>query len=326
MRRRVIPGTHLEPSVIALGTVSFGSTMAAGDAFRMLDLFLELGGTFIDTAHIYADWATSERSMSEKTIGAWLAQTGARDHIVLATKGAHTDRETKQKRVRPDEIRTDLAESLEYLQTDHIDLYWLHRDDPEVPVRELIDCLEDLRLSGAIGSYGCSNWSPARIQEAALYAASRNVQGFVANQLMWSLATPNPGSVSDPTLVSMDRSGYAYHKESGLAAVAYSSQAKGFFSGKYAPDKTDEGEGRRQGVIRQYYNPANFARLEQARAIGDRLGCSANEVALAYLIHQPFPTFPIVGPRSLEQLRASCAGAEVSLTPADLAALEGASS
>mgnify|MGYP001095261446 CR=1 FL=1 len=321
MRYRRLPGTELDPSVIVLGTASFGTAIAADDSWRLLDAFLECGGNFVDTAHIYGDWASSERSMSEKTIGAWLERTGMRGRVVLATKGAHLNLQTRVPRMRPEEVRSDLRESLEYLRTDVIDLYWLHRDDPAVPVGEILDVLEEERRAGTIRHYGCSNWGPQRILEAAAYAASRGQEGFVANQLMWSLALPNPEGITDKTLWWMDAPTYAYHRRTGLAAVAYSSQAKGFFSGKYGPGLTDAADGRRAGVIRQYYSPENFERLAAAQAIAARRGCSANDVALAYLIHQPFATYAIVGPRSVEQLRDSCRAADVTLTEEEVRAL-----
>ena len=139
---------------------------------------------------------------------------------------------------------------------------------------------------------------------------------------MWSLADPNPEAITDRTLCWMDEPTYAYHRESGLAAVAYSSQAKGFFSGKYVPGATEATDGRRRGVIDQYYSPANFARLQAAQEIGARLGASANEVALVYLIHQPFAAYAIVGPRTVDQLKASCKAADLSLSAEDMARLD----
>ena len=322
MRYRQIPGTELNPSVIVLGTASFGSSISREDSWRMLDAFAEAGGTFIDTAHNYADWASSERSVSEKTIGEWLVRTNARSRMVVATKGASLDLRTRAPRVNPEAIRTDLTESLEFLRVDTIDLYWLHRDDPSVPVDEILDALDEHRRAGRIRHYGCSNWRPERIRAAAAYASARGLEGFVANQLMWSLAAPNPEAITDRTLCWMDAPTYAYHRESGLAAVAFSSQAKGFFSGKYAPGATEAAESRRRAVIDQYYSPANFARLQAAQEIGARLGASANQVALAYLIHQPFPTYAIVGPRTVAQLADSCKAADLSLSAEDMARLD----
>src|ERR1700761_646598 len=128
-----LPGTDLTVSSICLGTGGFGTSIKQDDAFHMLDTFVELGGSFIDTAHVYGDWEKDvPRSVSERIIGAWMRDRGVRDQIVLATKGAHwhLDKPDVPRLSRRD-IDEDLAGSLEALQTDRIDLYWLHRDDPQ---------------------------------------------------------------------------------------------------------------------------------------------------------------------------------------------------
>lgn len=324
MRRKRLPNTHLEPSVICLGTANFGAQIDERQAFALLDRYFELGGNFIDTAHCYADWAAPERASSERIIGRWLAARRVRDQIVLATKGAHPIiGGDGGARVTPEAIALDIDESLQALRVERVDLYWLHRDDPTKPVGPILEALEAARRAGRIGYYACSNWSPGRIAEAERHARAHGLHGFVANQLLWSLAALRPGAMGDPTMLGMDDETYAYHLATGLAAVPYSSQANGFFAGAYGPDIPHPTPPAAAGVVRRYYSETNFTRLERARALAARAGRNAGDVALAYLTSQPFATFPIVGCRTREQLDASCAAADWELTDAEREALTG---
>ncbi len=154
-----IPNTTLAPSVLCFGTTMIGSTVDKAGSFQLLDAFVEAGGTFVDTAKVYADWLPGERSISEKTIGEWLRRSGKRSQVVLATKGAHPDLSAMQTgRLSRAEIIADLDASLRHLQTDVIDLYWLHRDDAEQPVADILATLESQVRAGKIRYYGCSNW------------------------------------------------------------------------------------------------------------------------------------------------------------------------
>jgi aryl-alcohol dehydrogenase-like predicted oxidoreductase len=322
MRYQKIPGTPFSPSVVCLGTGRFGTDLPEADAFRLLDAFIQDGGTFVDTAHVYGDWASDVRGMSERTIGAWLASSGARDRIVLATKGGHPDLALMQvPRMAPEEVRQDLAESLDYLRTDVIDLYWLHRDDPRRPVHEIVDMMDEHVREGTIRALGCSNWRVDRIREANEYATQRGKAPFVANQLWWSLAEPVPDAFPDPTQVHMDDDSYRLHTETGMAAVAYSSQANGFFSGAYGPGKEPDRPSS-PAVRRLYYTPANFHRLERAADVAARLGVSTNQVALAYLLSEAFPAFAVVGPRTPAQLADSMAAGDLQLSVEDRRGLQ----
>ncbi|MEP7294163.1 MAG: aldo/keto reductase, partial [Chloroflexota bacterium] len=231
MRRVQIPATDLSVSPICLGTSGFGASIPEPQAFELLDAFVAQGGNFIDTALIYSDWLPVPKSITEKTLGTWLRQRGSRAQLVIATKGAHPELATMHiPRLSPAEIISDLNKSLANLQIDTIDLYWLHRDDPQIPVSEIIDSLHQQVEAGKIRCFGCSNWQVDRIAEAQEYAARRGFQGFVANQPMWSLAEPNLDALPDKTLVALDSEGNAFHRRTKLAAVPYTSQAHGFFT------------------------------------------------------------------------------------------------
>lgn len=172
---------------------------------------------------------------------------------------------------------------------DFIDLYWLHRDDVERPVEEIVDALNALRRRGLIGALGASNWSPARLAAANDYARRSGQAGFVADQPQWSLA--RQFTVDDATLVQMDRELYAFHARTGMPVVPYSSQAKGFYS-KLAQG----GEAALSaGVRAAYAHDANLRKLPALLDMARAHGTTPGAVALSYLTSQPFPVFPIVG-------------------------------
>jgi aryl-alcohol dehydrogenase-like predicted oxidoreductase len=312
MRYSDIPGTSLKPSAICLGTGGFGSSTPEEDSFRLLDLFAENGGNFLDTAHIYAAWLANGVGASERTIGKWVKSRGNRSKIVVGTKGGHPDLKTMQiSRLKPADIRQDLKESLERLQFDSVELYWLHRDDPAIQVGEILGVLNELQSEGKIGAFGCSNWSVGRIQQSHAWAQKNGKRSFCASQIAWSLAL-----ATDPPegagMVYMDDQTERFHRETRLPQIAYSSQANGLFA-KPIPEG---------GAFRGGYNHAiNIKRWHKTQEIAKRHGCSPNQVAVAWLLAQPFPVFPIVGAHKPEQVRDSCGAVKVTLTADEVHAL-----
>ena len=282
MRHLTLPPNNLTVSVLCLGTDRFGTVIDEAQAFRLLDGFVAAGGNFVDTAHVYADWVPgAPKSASEKTIGRWLKARNNRQEIVIATKGGHPDPANLDlPRLSSAELLRDLQESLACLQTDYVDLYWLHRDDPSIPAGELIEFLHEQVAAGKIRCFGCSNWRAGRIREAIDYAAAHGLQGFVANQPEWSLAVPNPSARTDPLLVQFDEAGFDLHRQTGLAVIPYSAQAKGFFS-----KLEEQGAGGLPEEHREAYdNGTNRRRFERARRLASRYAVSINQVALAYLL------------------------------------------
>jgi aryl-alcohol dehydrogenase-like predicted oxidoreductase len=145
------------------------------------------------------------------------------------------------------------------------------------------------------------------------------MQSFAANQPMWSFAAPNMKAHPDKTLVAMEAEGLAFHRETGMAAIPYSAQAKGFFS-KLETVALDQLPNSTREI---YYSPENVTRFERARELARKYGVPINDVALAYLMSQPFTTIPIVGSKNLEQLRSSVQAVDLTLSPDDIAYLEG---
>ncbi len=285
---------RLEPleqplSRLALGTLGFSLKTRDRD-YALFDAWLEAGGTVIDTAHVYED------GDAERVLGRWLAdRPGARERIVLVTKGAHPDGD--RRRVTPADIAADLRDSMESLGGP-VDLYLLHRDDPAVEVGEIVDALDAHRRAGAIRAFGVSNWTLPRIDEANAYAAERGVAGIACNSPHLSLAVQNEPPWAG-CLSAADAESRAWHGRTGMPLLAWSAQAAGFFAG--AP-------------TRVYDNAPNRERRERAARLGRERGASANAVALAWVLAQPFPTVAVVGPHSVEHLNASLEALEVELS------------
>ena len=315
----VLPGTDLRLSRICLGTIGFGTSISRDEASGLMDAFRDAGGNFLDTAHVYADWQSQIPGMSERTIGEWISSRGCRDQVVVATKGGHPILGTTSPRLSKEQLFDDVKESLRRLQVEQIDLYWLHRDDESVPVDQILDTLEEIRCEGLIRWYAASNWSTARLKEAAVCAKRRRIPGMVASQIRWSLAKFNPERVADRTMVEMDTPSYQFYRETGMPVAAYGPQAGGFFGGNYWRDRPESGQAE---VRRSYDLEINWGRLERARELGSKLKCSANQIALAYLVSQPFVTMPIVGCRRLDQIADSCDAAELVLSPEQMNYLE----
>lgn len=309
MRKIALAKTGLQVSPLALGSGGFGKTIPKSLAFEMMDAFRAAGGNLIDTAHVYANWLPGERSSSEKCIGAYLRARSLGDDVIVATKGAHPD-DGVPHRVRRGDILRDLEESREYLGLGKLPIYFLHRDDPSVPIGEILDTLNDAAAQGKIGVFGASNWSLARIREAADYAHRTGQRAFALIEPMFSYATVNAANLSDQTLVPYDREQAAYAREQGLGVMAYTSQARGFYT-KLAALGVD---GLPEGLSKDYVNPVNLARMDRLRRVAAELGAPVGQVALAWMMAQPVCTVPIVGPRSLGQLTDSLGAAELTLT------------
>jgi aryl-alcohol dehydrogenase-like predicted oxidoreductase len=310
-----IPQTNLQPYRICFGTVPLGSTLDDAASFALLDAYMEAGGNFIDTAKVYADWLPNEGSTSEKCIGRWMKARNNRSRTILATKGAHPELNSMHiGRMSPDEIRSDLEASLRHLQTDVIDLYWLHRDDTRRPLEETIDVLNEQVSAGKIRYFGCSNWHVRRIQAANDYAARSGQQGFVANQPLWNLAHIDPTAIADQTMVVMDDSQYDFHLQSGLSMIPYTSQANGVFN------KMAEGRFQALGEMQQkmYASSENQALFERIQVLSERTGLTITQIVLGYLLSQPFTTIPIIGSHTLEQLQDSLSAAQVLLDEGEI--------
>ena len=283
-------------SVIGLGSTDFGGRCPEEEAWAFMDAYMELGGNFLDTAHVYGDFVTPKNGESERVIGRWMAQRHNREKIFLSTKGAHPPiRDMAKSRLDRASICQDMAESLEALGTDHVDIYWLHRDDICRPVGEIVETLQELVENGYTRMTGVSNWTSARILEADAYAREHGLNRIIANQLQFSLA--KPASFGDPTLCRMDGKAFRMHRETGMVCCCFTAQAHGFFT------KLDENS-LPDRLRDAYMTPENLAVYERMRELRAHTGLSMTALSLAFLTSQPFPTFALAGASRMEHVLA----------------------
>jgi aryl-alcohol dehydrogenase-like predicted oxidoreductase len=302
-----IDGLNLPVSKLVLGTLVC-TTDDLDNTFALLDAWVEAGGNCIDTAYIYAG------GKSERAIGEWLTQRGNRDKILLLDKGGHPIGNSGP-RINPHAITADMSESLERLQTDYADIYLLHRDDPNVPIGTLVECMNEHWRDGRVRIFGGSNWTTARLDAANEYAARYGLRGFSASSEQMCLA-----EVKEPMwggCLTVDETDRQWHIDRQFPLFPWSSQANGFFTGRFTPDNAENAD-----MVRVYYNDRNWERLRRAQELGDSKGCSANNIALAWVMHQPFPIFPVIGPRNVEELRSSLRAVDITLSEDEMAYLD----
>lgn len=293
MRKVSLPGIEREVSRMCLGTVNFGVTLDQDGVCHRLEDFFSMGGNFIDTAHVYSNWLPGTTSRSEKMLGKAL-KAYDRSRWIISTKGAHFDFACPDiSRVTPENIVKDLTESLDHLETDYVDLYFLHRDNPKVPVSELVDCLDEQVRNGWIRAIGCSNWTLPRVKEAVAYSMQNRKARFTVNQLMWSMAAINRSGIPSD-YVLMDDETMRFSEESRMGIMAYTSLAKGYFTKRWRQDKLNK------DLLSTYQNEENDRIFEKIRTFG-----SAPEVtrySLRFFEKAPVPAVPIVTCNTREQL------------------------
>lgn len=302
-----IAGTELDVSAFCYGMGGFGTAVKGDEAYRLYDTFRQAGGNFFDTAHCYAAWIEGGQGASERCLGECVRRGGDEGRVVIATKGGHPAFLPGYPRpdgyLAPEVIASDIGDSIERLGARRIDLYILHRDDTRLPVGEIIPALNAEIARGRIRHLGASNWSVARLAEANRYAAAHGLRGFVISEPQWSLAHPNAQPpTSDPAIRYLMDADVAWHAASKLPVMAYSSTACGYFA-----------TGGRAGAA-AFDNPASRARLARAQELAHRLGCSVNQVALAWMMHRDFPAVPILGTTKMEHLQDALGAAGVELS------------
>ncbi|WP_136617164.1 MULTISPECIES: aldo/keto reductase [Mesorhizobium] len=303
--KRTIPGLSKPASVVALGFEDF-RTFSSGSI--LLDAFFEAGGNLFDTGYVYGAGYT------EKLLGEWLKNRGVRAQSVVIAKGAHSPL------CYPDVIGKQLDQSLDRLQTDHVDVYFMHRDNPDVPVGEFVDAMDREVKAGRIrGPFGGSNWTMERMDQAIAYAERTGKQRPGALSNNFSLA-----EMLEPIwagcITSSTDAWKAWLTARQMPNFAWSSQGRGFFTDRAGRDKRDNEE-----LVRVWYSERNFGRRDRAIELAARLGKSPIHVALAYVLDQPFPSIPLIGPRTLDELDDSLRALDITLSRADLEWLDGGS-
>lgn len=312
----------IEMSKIVKGADHFGTTISEDNAFAILDRYFELGGNTIDTARLYGQSDPINHSgpaLSEGVVGRWLLSRGMRKSTVLVTKGAHPDlNNITVSRLCKQVVDQELEISLSELKADYVDIYFLHRDNPEVPVGEIMDFLHEHVKAGEIRALGASNWSVRRINEANEWALSHGKTPFSISQIHWGLAYSLPESWGDATLKVMTPTEYEGYLKNKIPVMAFGSQGSGYYTKKLAglPLKDD--------VALRYENPTNLARIPVVKRLVDEIGCSPAAVCMAFLTSNPVQGAAIIGSSSIAQLEDSMSCCDLTLTPAQIDALTNA--
>ncbi|MFM9449109.1 aldo/keto reductase [Streptomyces acidiscabies] len=310
---RPLGSSDLEVFPLSLGGNVFGWTADEAASFAVLDAYAAAGGNFVDTADSYSAWVDGNSGgESEAIIGKWVASRGNRDDVVIATK---VSQHPEFKGLSGDNIKAAADASLKRLGTDHIDLYYTHFDQPDVPVEEIIGALDELVQAGKVRHIAASNISADRLRESLDFSDREGLARYVAIQPHYNLVSRDTYEGPLQDVVS----------QAGLAAVPYFALASGFLTGKYRPGAVVEGARAAGGAGKHLESERGVKVLAALDEVAAARGAEVATVALAWLAAQPTVAAPIASARVVEQLPALLAVADLELTEAEVARLTEAS-
>ena len=283
-----IPETDLVVHELCLGTNVFGWSADEAESHAVLDAYRSHGGNFVDTADMYSAWKEGNvGGESETIIGNWMAKNGNRNEMVVATKVAKLP---TRPGLHPDNIIAACNDSLKRLQSDHIDIYYAHHDDPTIPLEDVLGAFAQLIAEGKVRYIAASQYTGARLQEALDISAKHNLPSYIALQDQYNLVARNPfESEQQPVLAA-----------NNISAIPFYGLARGFLSGKYREGKIVESV-RAEGV-KEFATPKGYATLAVMDQIARDHNCSVSAVSLAWLRSNPQLSTPIASARTVEQL------------------------
>ncbi len=302
--KRKLGNSAIEIAPLALGGNVFGWTIDQPTSFKILDAFVDAGFTFIDTADIYSTWVPGNKGgESESIIGNWVKQTGKRSKVVIATK-VGMEMSSTEKGLSKSYILREVEASLKRLQTDYVDLYQSHRDDPDTPLAETLEAYAQLVKQGKVRVIGASNYDKNRLAEALRVSEENHWPRYESLQPHYNL---------------IERTDYETNLEplclsAKIGVIPYYSLASGFLTGKYRAQKDTAGAKRGQGVAK-YLNERGFRILAALDAVAKSLNSNPTRVALAWLMARPSITAPIASATSVEQLKDLTEAANLKLPP-----------
>jgi aryl-alcohol dehydrogenase-like predicted oxidoreductase len=297
-----------------LGGNVFGWTIDEATSFTILDAFVDAGLNFIDTADIYSTWVPGHTGgESETIIGNWLTRSGKRSKVVLATKVGM--QMPAGKGLKRDYIFQVVEDSLRRLQTDHIDLYQSHEDDPATPLDETMGAFGELMKQGKVRVLGASNYSADRLAEALRVSRDLGLPEYQCLQPKYNLYERSEYEAALEPLI----------RKEGIGVIPYFSLASGFLTGKYRSESDAEKSARGGGVVKKYLNERGFRILAALDQVAGAHGSTPGKVALAWLMARPGITAPIASATSVEQLRDLVDATKLELDAASIEALSEAS-
>jgi aryl-alcohol dehydrogenase-like predicted oxidoreductase len=314
MQTRKLGGSGLEVSPICLGGNVFGWTADEPSSFAILDAFVGAGFNFIDTADVYSRWVPGHRGgESETVLGNWFRRSGKRKNVILATK-VGIELAPDKKGLSKAYILREVEDSLQRLQTDHIDLYQSHIDDASTPLEETLGAYEQLIKQGKVRSIGASNYTAERLAEALKVSQQNGLPRYECLQPHYNLC---------------ERAGYEKDLEplclkEGIGVIPYFALASGFLTGKYRSE-SDLAKGPRGQMVKKYLDERGFRILAALDQVAKSLHSTPGKVAIAWLIARPSITAPIASATSVEQLNELVDAANLKLDAASIEALNQAS-
>ena len=271
------------------------------DTAILFDAYFERGGNAFDTSHQYG-----HEGSCEKNLGHWIKKRGVREQVVVLDKGANRPGNS------PEGLTRQLTESLERMQLDYVDIYMIHRDYGNIPMDEWIDVLNQNQRAGRMRVFGVSNFSIARIKTAMEYARKSGQDGFSVISNNFSLAEMlDP--VWDFCVSTSDAEARTYFTDIQIPIMPWSSQARGFFTPRASRENTTDSE-----FNRCWYSEDNFRRKERCEELARQYNVEPINIALAYVLCQPFPTFPLVGPKRPREIDSSLRALDLLLSPQEL--------
>jgi aryl-alcohol dehydrogenase-like predicted oxidoreductase len=314
MENRRLGQSSLQVSPIAFGCNVFGWTVDEKTSFALLDAWVGAGFNFLDTADVYSRWHTGNSGgESETIIGKWLKARGNREKVVLATK-LGIEMAPGKKGLSRAYMQSAVEASLQRLQTDHIDLYQSHRDDPETPIEETLSAYADLIKQGKVREIGASNFSADRLAESLKISTDKGLPRYQSLQPHYNLVerTQFEGPLEDLCLAEK------------VGVIGYYSLASGFLTGKYKSRADTEGRARGGGV-EKYMTDHGFGVIKALEEVAARYEAKPGQVALAWLIARPSVTAPIASATNLGQLAELVEAAEIDLDVESIQKIDAAS-
>jgi aryl-alcohol dehydrogenase-like predicted oxidoreductase len=302
METRRLGQSSLEVPPITFGCNVFGWTADEKTSFALLDAWLDAGFNFLDTADVYSRWHPGNSGGdSEMIIGKWLRARSNRDKIILATK-LGIEMAPGKKGLSKAYMQTAVEDSLRRLQTDYIDLYQSHRDDPETPIEETLSAYADLIKQGKVREIGASNFSAARMAESLKISTDKGLPRYQSLQPHYSLVerAEFEGPLEDLCLAEK------------IGVIGYYSLASGFLTGKYRSQADTQGQARGSRV-QKYLDDYGFSVLAALDEVAARYEAKPGQIALAWLIARPSVTAPIASATNLQQLAELVEAAEIEL-------------
>jgi aryl-alcohol dehydrogenase-like predicted oxidoreductase len=311
MEKRAIGNSGLKVRPLAFGGNVFGWTADEALSFKLLDAFTAAGFNLIDTADSYSKWVPGNRGgESETIIGKWLKRSGSRKKVIIATK-VGSEMGPGEKGLSKSYILRAVEKSLHRLQTDYIDLYQSHFDDPETPIEETLDAYALLIRQGKVRAVGASNYTAERLSRALEIGKKPGYPGYQSLQTLYNL---------------YDRADYEMNQSRSAKRVGctYFSLASGFLTGKYRSEDSLKGRARAE-MVRKYVNERGFRILNALDQVAKQLNSKPASVALAWLIARPGITAPLASATSLEQLNDLISATRLQLDHSSLQLLDQAS-